>query len=144
MYAIQSLAYLTINGKEGSYLPISQVATELTIPYHFLKKILAQLSQAGILVSQRSAKGGVALGRDPKAITLYDIIVHMDGASLFSECILGLPGCGNAKPCPLHTAWAVERKRLQLLFTSTSLYDLARRIEKEGFRISLCERPNHL
>ncbi len=137
MYAIQSLAYLTIHGKEGSYVPISQIAAELAIPYHFLKKILAQLSQTEILTSQRSAKGGVALGLDPKAITLYDIIVHMDGASLFNGCILGLPGCGNAKPCPLHNAWAIERKRLQLLFSSTSLFDLARRIETEGFRISL-------
>jgi len=137
MYAIQSLSYLTIKGTPGSFLPISQVAADLSIPYHFLKKILAQLSQAGILTSQRSAKGGVALGRDPKAITLYDIIVHMDGSALFEECILGLAGCGNAKPCPLHTAWATERKRLQLLFSSTNLYDLARRIEKEGFRISL-------
>lgn len=137
MYAIQSLSYLTINGKEGSYVPISQIAADLAIPYHFLKKIMAQLSQTGILTSQRSAKGGVALGRDPKAITLYDVIVHMDGSALFTECILGLAGCGNAKPCPLHTAWAVERKRLQLLFSSTNLFDLARRIEKEGFRISL-------
>lgn len=137
MYAIQSLAYLTINGKDGGYVPISQVAADLSIPYHFLKKILAQLAQEGILISQRSAKGGVALGRDPKAITLYDVITYMDGSTLFNECILGLPGCGNAKPCPLHTAWAVERKRLQLLFSSTNLHDLARRIEKDGFRISI-------
>lgn len=135
-YAIQALAYLTTQGKDREYIPISEVAKELTIPYHFLKKILAQLTQQGILASQRSAKGGTGLAKDPKLISLLDIIVLVDGDSVFNECLLGLPGCGNKTPCAMHNAWAIERGRLQLMFSSTSLADIAKRIEHKGFRIS--------
>lgn len=136
-YAIQSLSYLAIQEAEREYVPISEVAEQLSIPYHFLKKILAQLAQHGLLASQRSAKGGVKLIRDAKKISLLDIIQLVDGMDLFSSCILGLPGCGEATPCALHNAWAAERNRLQLMFSSTSLADVAKRIQEKGFRISI-------
>jgi hypothetical protein len=36
---------------------------------------------------------------------LYEIVVAIDGEDLFRECVLGLPGCGDATPCPLHDEW---------------------------------------
>lgn len=136
-YAIQALSYLASQDEERKYVPISEVAEQLSIPYHFLKKILADLTQHGLLTSQRSAKGGVALTRDAKKISLLDIIQKVDGTDLFTQCILGLPGCGEATPCALHNAWAAERNRLQLMFSSTSLADVATRIKEKGFRISI-------
>ncbi|MCX6140922.1 MAG: Rrf2 family transcriptional regulator [Candidatus Kapabacteria bacterium] len=135
-YAIQALAFLAAKGSEPEFTPISEIAETLSIPYHFLKKILAELSQKGLLHSQRSARGGVGLNRDAKSITLLDIITALDGSSLFSECILGLPGCGEKTPCALHNAWAAERSRLHLMFSSTTLSDIAKRIHSKGFRIS--------
>ncbi len=136
-YAIQALSYLAIQDEDRGYVPISEVAEQLSIPYHFLKKILADLAQHDLLTSQRSAKGGVALYKDPKKISLLDIIQKVDGSDLFTQCILGLPGCGEKAPCALHNAWAAERNRLQLMFSSTSLADVAKRIQEKGFRISV-------
>ncbi len=135
-YAIQALAFLAGKAPDSVFTPISEIARELSIPYHFLKKILAELTQKGLLHSQRSAKGGVGLNRDAKTIALLDIIVALDGGDLFSECILGLPGCGEQTPCALHNAWALERSRLQLMFSSTTLFDIAKRIQSKGFRLS--------
>lgn len=134
-YAIQALTYLVLQTKGRDYVPISEIAEELTIPYHFLKKILTSLVQSGTLVSQRSAKGGVALGEETSNITLYDIITKIDGNTLFTECLLGLPGCGEGKPCPLHSSWAVERSRIQLMFSSTTLQDVARRVATDSVKI---------
>ena len=135
-YAIQACAYLASKGPDATFTPISEVAETLSIPYHFLKKILAELTQKGVLHSQRSAKGGVGLNRDARNISLLDIIVALDGSTLFTDCLLGLPGCGERRPCPLHTAWATERTRLQLMFSSTTLADVAKRIKTKGFRLS--------
>jgi len=135
-YAIKACTYLASKGADRVYTPISEVAETLQIPYHFLKKILAELSQKGLLNSQRSTKGGVSLSRDARSISLLDIIVLLDGPDLFTECLLGLPGCGNNKPCPMHNAWAAERSRLQLMFSSTTLADVAQRVSKSGLRIS--------
>lgn len=135
-YAIQACAQLVAKHREKSYTPISELATELGIPYHFLKKIMAVLVQHGIIQSQRSAKGGIALVKDPHETTLFDIIESLEGTALFTECLLGLPGCGEKKPCAMHAAWAVERNRLQLMFTSTTIADVANRIQNNGYRIT--------
>lgn len=136
IYAIQACAYLASTPTDDEYTPISEIAEALSIPYHFLKKVLAELAQNGLLHSQRSARGGVALGKDAKNITLLDIIVTLDGPTLFDECLLGLPGCGEKTPCAMHNAWATERTRLKLMFSSTTLADIASRVHIKGFRIS--------
>lgn len=135
-YAIQALAYVAINTKEAEYVPINRMAKELGIPYHFLKRIVAKLATEGMLRSFRSSTGGVALAKDASHITLFDVIATVDDTSLFTDCLLGLPGCGNERHCPMHAAWAVERSRLRQMFESTTISDLASRVSRDGFRIS--------
>jgi len=134
-YAIQSLAYLALEGKERDYVPINEIAERFNMPYHFLKKVLADLAATDILVSHRSARGGVALGRDAKEISLFDIVSRVDGTDLFEQCILKLPGCGNETPCALHNSWAKERANIYAMFSKTSLASIASGVLKEGFRI---------
>ncbi|MBU3740791.1 MAG: Rrf2 family transcriptional regulator [Candidatus Kapabacteria bacterium] len=135
-YAIQACAYLAVHANGDLYRPISEIATALSIPFHFLKKVMAELAQQGIIASQRSARGGVALAKDPRQIALLDIMAAIDGDDIFKECLLGLPGCGEEKPCPMHTAWSTERNRLKLMFSSTTLADIATRIQIKGSRIA--------
>ena len=68
--------------------------------------------------------GGVALTRGPKAIRLYEIVVATDGEDLFEECVLGLSGCGEAKPCPLHEHWTEERDRMKKTFQNMTLSEV--------------------
>ena len=117
-------------------MPINEIAEKLSIPYYFLKKVLAELVTGGLLISYRSAKGGIALAKKPSETTLYDIVTMIDGADLFSECLLGLPGCGEETPCALHDSWKVERQRLYKLFQTATLSSVARGISENGFRIS--------
>ena len=134
-YAIQSLAYLAVEGRERQYVPISEIAEKLDMPYHFLKKILADLVTNGLLESHRSARGGIALIKEPEKVTLLDIIQMVDGTDMFTECILKLPGCGKDTPCPLHKTWSEERGRLLEMYSGTNLKSIADSILSEGLRI---------
>ncbi len=135
-YAIQSLSYLTTEGTDREYIPISEIAEKLGIPYYFLKKVLADLVTAGMLRSYRSAKGGVALASPPSEITLLDIISRVDGTETFEDCILGLPGCGDSKPCALHAAWAIQRARLLKMYSEADLASIASRLDSGEIRVS--------
>lgn len=135
-YGIQACVYLADNKNDEAYRPISEIAEALGIPYHFLKKVMAELAQKGLVLSQRSAKGGVALSRKPEKLVLLDIITAIDGEDLFNQCLLGLPGCGEQKNCAMHAAWAVERNRLKLMFSSTTLSDVSSRVQLKGFRLA--------
>lgn len=122
-YGLRATLYLASLDPEG-YVPVRTISEELDISSPFLTKIFQQLNEAGLLTSHRGPKGGVALTKSPDAITLYDIVVAIDGRDLFEECVLGLPGCGEAEPCPLHEQWSDEKERVEKIFRSSTLADL--------------------
>lgn len=136
-YGLRAMLYLALRGaaeteadaaeaEEASrgYVSIRTVSDELEIGFSFLTKVFQQLNDAGLLTSKRGPGGGVALTHSPSDIPLYDIVVAIDGDELFEECVLGLPGCGEAEPCPLHEQWTDERERLRQLFRSTTLAEV--------------------
>jgi Rrf2 family protein len=126
-YGLRAVLYLSSLNEEG-YVPIRTMSDELHISFPFLTKIFQMLTQAGLLTSYRGPNGGVALTRPPDQISLREIIVAIDGSALFEECVLGLPGCGEEKPCPLHARWAVERDRLERMFATSTLAEMAEQV----------------
>ncbi len=135
-YAIR--AALLVATKEirddRKFVPIRELSEELGLSFHFLTKILQQLTEAGIMESFRGPNGGIGLARPARSITLVDVIAAIDGMSLFSSCALGLPGCGEQTPCPLHDAWAKRRLDLQRMLEKTTLASLARELATHELR----------
>lgn len=123
--------------REHEYLSIKHMSEELNISFHFLTKILQKLTKSRILVSLKGPKGGVALSRAPKLITLLDIVIAIDGPDLFSECLLGLPGCGTEVPCPVHEQWTAAREDLRTMFQDKTLADTSHDVEELKLRLSL-------
>ena len=125
-YGIRAATYLAGQGaEEDAFVPIRNISEDLDISFHFLTKILQTLSQEGIVRSCRGPNGGVALARPAKAITVLEIIESIDGADLFSTCILALRKCSNRNPCAMHAKWARERQRLSDMFSKMTLERLA-------------------
>jgi len=135
-YGLRAMLYLATLGDgdeaEGDeavdptreYVSIRTVSDELDIGFSFLTKVFQQLNDAGLLTSKRGPGGGVALTRAPDDIHLYEIVVAIDGDALFEECVLGLPGCGEAEPCPLHDRWTETRSNLEATFRDTTLAEV--------------------
>lgn len=120
----------------GEYVSIRAISDDLDISFHFLTKIFQKLTHAGMLESYRGPKGGIRLAKPASQITMKDLIVAIDGDGLFTACILGLPGCGNDTPCPLHSQWGPQRTQLTALFTGTSLQDMVNDLETFDYRLS--------
>ena len=140
-YGIQAVVYIATQNN-GGYVSISEAARELNIPFHFLTKVLQTLTDSKFLLSKRGANGGIMLAKPANEISLLNIINAIDGMEVFEECILGLPGCGHAAPCPLHQYWAGQRDRLRNHFDTTTLADIAQNVRKRTFRIASIEDIN--
>lgn len=124
LYGIWSTIYLaSVTDKE--YVPIREISEKLSIPFHFLTKILQALAKFNIVVSLRGANGGVTLARSPRDIKLRDVIEAIDGSDTFTACVLGLSQCDPTNPCPLHSKWVEIKDHIQLLAEQTSLKALA-------------------
>ena len=133
-YGLRAMLYLVSLDEKG-FVPIRRLSDELDIEFHFLTKLFQQLSDAGIIHSQRGPRGGISLARPASRISMLDVVLAIDGDEIFTECVMGLPGCGEQKPCPMHRSWAVERERLKAMFSDTALDNMAARARREGNRL---------
>jgi Rrf2 family protein len=121
-YALLALLELTAHFSRGEPLQIRQIAVQQAIPDRYLEQLLATLRRGGLVRSQRGAKGGYFLAREPWNITLLEAL----------ECIEG----GNHQP-PLteedpktvesivvHEIWQEARHSAQGVFQKYTLQDL--------------------
>ncbi len=135
LYGIRAALYVA-SQKNRKYVSIGEISQNLGISFHFLTKVLQKLTQKNLMTSYRGPNGGIALSKPAAEITLYEIVEAIECDQVFDGCILGLPGCGTLKPCPLHENWATIRGELSQLFTETDLESVAKRIKDEDLRIS--------
>jgi Rrf2 family protein len=84
-YALLALLELATHYSNGEPLQIRQIAAEQSIPDRYLEQLLATLRRAGIVRSQRGAKGGYILAREPWKITLFEIVKCIEGADSQSQ-----------------------------------------------------------
>ncbi len=135
VYGLRSSLFLASHEGDG-YISIREMSEKLDISFHFLTKILQQLTSAGLMESHKGPKGGVRLTKSGSEVSLFEIVAAIDGTELFTECALGLPGCGVKKPCPLHDKWADTRDGIRLMLEGTNLVELAKKGKKENLRIT--------
>src|SRR6056297_1815675 len=126
IYALRSSVYLA-NQEAECYVTIKELSDELTISFHFLTKVLQQLTKQEILKSYRGPNGAVKLAKDASEITFLDIVQSVDGSHVLSECALGLAGCGELAPCPLHKQWSGLTTGLKNMMQSVTIAELATR-----------------
>ncbi len=131
-YAIQSLIYLA-KKQDREWVSITEIASNLKIPKHFLGKILQSLSFTNIIKSQKGLHGGFSLAKNPKDISLFDIVEVVDGDAYRKKCVIGFPDCSNNNPCPVHTKWKDLRDSIVEMIKKKSLLDVASEVTKPGY-----------
>ncbi|MGQ4649751.1 Rrf2 family transcriptional regulator [Lyngbya aestuarii] len=79
-YALLALLELSGHYNQGEPLQIRQIAAVQNIPDRYLEQLLATLRRGGLVRSQRGAKGGYLLAREPWNINLLDVINCLEGS----------------------------------------------------------------
>lgn len=74
---------------EEDVVPASQISEEEEIPLRFTLRILRKLNLADITEAKRGATGGYRLCKDPQDISLYDIVIAVDGPVVINRCLDG-------------------------------------------------------
>ena len=132
-YGIRAVMYLASRPSGKKMTGITTISKDLNLPTPFLAKILQQLAKRKILNSLKGPHGGFSLLKDPKEITLLDIVRTIDGDDIFKNCIIHNNTCRyvdeHKESCALHDEYSVIRKDLMKLFRSSTIYDL---VQKTG------------
>jgi Rrf2 family transcriptional regulator, iron-sulfur cluster assembly transcription factor len=133
-YALRALIYLGKFSEEGKKIGIKKITEDLGISGPFLGKILQFLVKQKLLVSIKGPNGGFALARNPKEISLFDIITQVDGQKYFTNCLIGLEPCISHDPekplCPVHKKYNELREEIATFYKKTSLLSISEDIGK--------------
>jgi Rrf2 family protein len=123
-YALRAVAELAAAG--GVLLNREELSTRQGIPFQFLESVLLALKHAGVVQSQRGARGGFRLARPANTISLADVIRAVDGpmADVRGDRPEAVAYEGAAEH--LREVWIAVRASLRAILEQITVEDLVR------------------
>lgn len=123
-YALLALAYLVRQPEAIS--SARGLSAQTKIPLPVLMNILKTLSRAGIVASERGARGGYRLAIDPAKVSLKRLINILEGPIRLVQCVTDDDGllCEQAQCCPVQGPALRIQHRLEEFLDGVSLAEL--------------------
>lgn len=125
-YGIKATLFIAQKSQWDERVSLKEISSAIDSPVAFTAKILQILSKAGIVDSTKGPNGGFDIDKSRLSkINLKQIVVAIDGNSVFEGCALGLSVCSENEPCPLHGKFVSIRNQLNETLTSSNLLNVA-------------------
>lgn len=123
-YALRGILYVAKMQDEKRRVQIDEIAGSLSVPKHFLGKIMKQAVKEGLLKSTKGPYGGFSLADGTLTTPLIRLVEITDGMDQFSVCVLKLKNCDSTNPCPLHYEMEEIKGKFLAVFRETTIGDL--------------------
>jgi len=103
------------------------LAFQTQIPEPTASKVLKKLSRAGVVSSQRGAKGGYLLSRPAEQIAIHEVIEAIEGPIAVTECSDDSTdsSCEYETNCEVRANWQRINLAVQRALADISLADMA-------------------
>jgi Rrf2 family cysteine metabolism transcriptional repressor len=121
-YATRAMLELAENFGKGP-LQTRVIAKHQEISVKYLEQIMSALKSAGLIKSQRGAKGGYILAQSPEKIKLSEIFDIFEGQVLTVECVSNEKFCDRAGDCVARQVWCEIQKAMKGILESITLQD---------------------
>lgn len=128
-YGIRASIYITKQSLKSRKVSLIEVAQHTDAPPAFMAKILQKLTKTDLLSSLKGPGGGFFVPVERvEAVSLYQIVLAIDGDGIFENCTLGLRKCDGQKPCPMHFKFSLIRDEMKADLQQTTLRFLAEQV----------------
>jgi len=125
-YAVRAVFELAKRRGIGA-TKIGEIADAQAIPQRFLENILSQLKGGGFVESVRGKEGGYLLVRDPKNLTVGEILRFVDGPFSPVDCTVGgkkKDSCPMEGSCPFRSLWNKAEQALAQVYDAATFEEL--------------------
>ncbi|PKN93867.1 MAG: hypothetical protein CVU44_08615 [Chloroflexi bacterium HGW-Chloroflexi-6] len=135
-YAARVVLALAIKG-ETARISSATIQREMQIPKAFMARIVAQLAQAGLVLTFPGRDGGLSLPCPPENITLLQVVEAFEGRLLLSDCLLptGDGDCPFLSRCPVRSKWGRVQAAMAREMASIHFSELAEEA-RQGIPVS--------
>lgn len=143
-YATRAVLALAI--ADGERLSALDLSHRVSVPEPFMKQILMQLRDAGVVRSERGPSGGYRLNHDPSEITLERIVRIFQGQLAPIECATRHEPqpCSMEIGCSLRSVWQEVRDATIAILEQTDFATLAAGAGGRWTQVGLVEKPGGL
>ena len=121
-YAMQILLYMARNRRVVSS---SELSEKLHISQRYILQFTGKLRDGRLIHTRAGMNGGYTLGKEAAAISIFDVIMLMEGDMNIPDCLTPIPDCGA--PCKsgnLFYALSHMRDYVDTFLKSISFQDL--------------------
>ncbi len=102
------------------------VSAAVGIPEPTVAKVLKALATAGLVSSQRGARGGYRLAQPLSQISVAAVVTAIDGPIALTACVKGSSvGCEAECMCPVRGRWDLVNIAIREALSAISLADMA-------------------
>lgn len=127
-YGVKAMVELAIN-YGGAPLSIKTISKRQNISEYYFEQLFSPLRKAKLITSIRGAQGGYVLSREPKDITVAEIMYVLEGPIEIAECIDGV-SCDNLDCCATRLLWAKIKNSIDDVMKSVTLQDIVNDYER--------------
>lgn len=100
---------LALAGKRPQVCSLKKIVKEEKLPYRFVSQVAIKLKKAGILGSREGMGGGYFLKKDPKKLSLAEIVRALEGEKRLVACLRSC-GCKLENICKSKPLWVKLQK----------------------------------
>ncbi|MBN2019768.1 MAG: Rrf2 family transcriptional regulator [Sedimentisphaerales bacterium] len=128
-YAIRAVLELADKYGKGP-LQTRIIARQQDISVKYLEQIMAALKSAGLIKSQRGAKGGYMLSKPPDKVKISDVFEVFEGPVMTVECVSNENYCARAAECIARRVWSEVQSAIKNVLQSMTLQDILDKAKK--------------
>lgn len=122
-YGARIMADLAFYANERP-VQVSEISKRQSITVKYVEQLLRPLKKAGYISSVRGAKGGYVISKNPKEITLAQIVRLFESQKDIIECINQPKTCDMSVECQIRMAWELVNKAFYQSLESITIDDI--------------------
>jgi Rrf2 family protein len=123
-YGFLAIQHL-MTAPRGEFKSAREIAAKYRIPPALMAKLLQRLARQGLVTSHHGTKGGYRIVREASEITLWEIIVALEGPLGDPDCRhASIEECLETRSCDGRRPVRVVQKKIAEVLGRTTLRDL--------------------
>ena len=116
----------------GAYRKIREVAEQMRLPLSYTPQLLGILAGAGIAEAKAGRVGGYRLKRDPRDVSVLEVVEAAEGPLASRRCAIRGGACRWDDVCTLHATVVEAVEAVRSTLARKSLASLAAGYRAEG------------
>ena len=123
-YGLRAVVELAVHYGEGP-VSLAAVAAEQGISEAYLEQLMRSLKSAGIVTTARGKSGGYLLSKEPKKISVGEVLNALEGSTNVVDCVgSGASVCENACTCSARPLFLKLQSRINAVLNETTVGEL--------------------